>query len=195
MHYKTAILALLLTSSSFATQIILQDAENISLLQQNGDTWDDTLAIQLGAFQTGFTPTKTNLESWSANFLSVGKAGYYDPEIPEWSTALTLKDNSEPFAFGTQLYLWAHSDMTIGTGSQWLLLSDASWTVGTMVATGLPQDLHFSVNTSAIAGEFDFADQTAFTMETSPIPEPSTYAAIFGALTLGGVCYRRYRRK
>jgi len=27
------------------------------------------------------------------------------------------------------------------------------------------------------------------------IPEPSTYAAIFGALTLGGVCYRRYRRK
>jgi hypothetical protein len=29
----------------------------------------------------------------------------------------------------------------------------------------------------------------------SAIPEPSTYAAIFGALTLGGVCYRRYRRK
>jgi hypothetical protein len=37
------------------------------------------------------------------------------------------------------------------------------------------------------------AGMASFTV--SAIPEPSTYAAIFGALTLGGVCYRRYRRK
>lgn len=32
-------------------------------------------------------------------------------------------------------------------------------------------------------------------LTVTAVPEPSTYAAIFGVLTLSGVCYRRYRRK
>jgi len=45
------------------------------------------------------------------------------------------------------------------------------------------------------AGGSDAFRMTFDSIALTTIPEPSTYAAIFGALTLGGVCYRRYRRK
>jgi len=62
---------------------------------------------------------------------------------------------------------------------------DSSW-----VAPSAGGSLHYQFVTAAVGGEFpDSAGYAGY--QTAPIPEPSTYAAIFGALALGFVAYRR----
>jgi hypothetical protein len=196
MRSKIAFLALMLVSSAYATEVIFDDYD-VTLTKQGGASWGTTfLGVQLGSFQSGFTPTADNLSSWGANFQTVGTPGYYDPSGPEWSTSMVLKDNTAPFAVGTQLFLWAFDSKTVGGGSQWLLLTDSSWKLGTMDAAIPSQDLNFTNGTTAALGlgAFDYSTLSASTFTTA-VPEPSTYAAILGFVTLGLVGYRRFRRR
>jgi len=64
-----------------------------------------------------------------------------------------------------------------------------------LLPTISPTDVISIWGITTTASGTDAFRMTFDSIALTSIPEPSTYAAIFGALTLGGVCYRRYRRK
>ena len=195
---KILILALAATLSvaSEAAEFVIGNYE-VNLTRQDGTAWGDFLDVELGTFQTGFTPTAGNMGSWGTNFASIGTAGYYDPSGPEWSDSILLPSNSSPYAAGAQMYLWVYDSKVVDGTSQWLLLSDSSWKMNAITPESMTTDYVFTSGTHVVdgVGSFNYSDMVASTAFATAVPEPSTYAAILGFVTLGLVGYRRFRRR
>lgn len=96
----------------------------------------------------------------------------------------------------------AKVDLTISDGTQTLLPGlDYSYTVATSVQGWEQKSYSFTAANSS-SYTFTFTTQGGGTDAASidnvvltAVPEPSTYAAIFGVCALGFVAYRRHRRK
>ena len=125
-----------------------------------------------------------------------GSVSYIDPASPEWNIGFQHTSNAGAFASGAQLSLWVHNNsQTASASSQWVLLTDSSWRLTTYDALSLPVGLSFTNNTTALFGSYDFNNSVMQTAVASAVPEPSTYAAVLGAMVLGVVGYRRFRRR
>jgi len=199
---KSIILAFSFALATTANAVEFAFGEyDIVLHRENGTEWSSPLNLELGAFSAGFTPNSTNTSLWEANFRNNqiealdSITGYYSPDTGIWSDRIIVNTSDANFSTGTQLYVWAYDSKAIDGKSEWLLLTDTNWRLGNIDPTLPTQDFILGDSTERILGGFAYSDSFASTMVITAVPEPSTYAAIFGVLTLGGVCYRRYRRK
>jgi hypothetical protein len=202
-HIVTLITSLITASFAFGgpeTRTITFESPAFELGQtSDGINWGTTFTFQIGSFGS-FTPTASNLDNWDSNFQSLATTQWQD--FGNFSGSATLSDNSAGFATTNNAYIWGYNTKTIGLNTEWILLTNDSWK--------FPDTNIFSIApsqfTTTDAGTYGIIGQLASSVSygvepymisdrVSTIPEPSTYAAIFGALTLGGVCYRRYRRK
>jgi hypothetical protein len=155
-------------------------------------------SLELGTFNSGFTPTSANLDDWLSNWNS-DSTGYVDTAAPEWQASLVFGNNSF-FPVGAQLYLWAYDVRTPAGAGQWALFTEftAPWMVPVADPLALdPVQLSFSNDTVAILGELEFARSgasTAAAVAISAVPEPSTYGGMSLALLLAAMAWRRSRR-
>lgn len=159
-----------------------------------------SFTFSLGSFGN-FTPTSANTQDWFTNFAVVpanGSApwndfGYFD------GTA-TLSNNSGVFATANQAYIWGYNTTTISTGvTEWVLFTNTAWH---FPLNTLPDPVFWNVSdvgTMVIIGTLGVVDslqpyiQTA-AVNASAVPEPATYAVIFGVFAVGLVAYRRRRQ-
>lgn len=192
------IIALLLVGNSLsATEYVFQNFD-VLLRDKIGTTWNVQLDVEIGAFDSGFTPTLQNYSTWRAHFTTDPTPGYYVGPSgggPEYSAALHLSDNAI-VPIGTQLRLWIHTPSGFAGGAQTALFRDASW----LIVANSPTDVttryyDFANITAAEFGTYDFNNHLASTVAVPGVPEPSTYGIGLGLPAFALALLARRRRK
>ena len=195
---RTLIIALLLATGPLsATEYVSQNFD-VFLRDRLGITWNAQLDVEIGAFDSGYTPTLQNYSTWKAHFTTDPTPGYYVGPSgggPEYSAALHLSDNAI-LPVGTQLRLWIHTPTGFSGGAQTALFTDASW----LIVSNSPTDVttryyDFTNVTSAAFGTFDFNNHLASTVAVPAVPEPSSYVLGLGLPIFAMAVLARRRRK
>lgn len=88
------------------------------------------LTFALGTFDSGFTPTATNIASWVDNWNELTTTSY-NLELQFFTDSFVLKDNDtnatgiqfngSTFEAGEQIYLWGYNSQSASSSSEWLL--------------------------------------------------------------------------
>lgn len=172
------------------------------------------LTFRLGTFTLGFTPTFTNAPDWAANWVTVGIVGgtadwgswaEFGGEWAHWGsvgTSSVVRPGGPPAGVvGQRGYIWAYEHLNIPTFPDWILLTNPAWIFPAGTAVGeiaMPVEswATSTAGTVAIVGSINHGPGVAeFSMQMQAIPEPSTYALIFGLAILGFLGYRRFRKQ
>ena len=152
--------------------------------------------FSLGSFGS-FTPTVGNVTQWQGNFSCLGLIAW-NTDFTQYSQTTTLAANTAPFGTTTLAYVWGYNSQSVSPGSEWILLKNPNWLFPAS-DTLLPVLWDASdPGTIAIVGHLGLAQVSSDPyMQTASIgpsvPEPATYAAIFGAVALGFAAYKRRR--
>jgi hypothetical protein len=165
----------------------------------NGTRLPAGFSFELGTFDTGFSPLLANASDWASNFNVLDASSWvWNGAFGQVQDSGSYSSYPAPISSGEQLFIWGFNSQAPGTGTEWILLSNASWTVpaitpvvynffdnqaGTQTVAGIGQLL---TGGSYLAGDF---------RTSSVIPEPATYAAFVGAVALLVVGFRRFRRR
>lgn len=109
------------------------------------------------------------------------------------SITMQLERIDADFIRLTTTYTTARSDgSSSGSGNGISWVQTASGGIATLTSTYSVNDIPISFSGIALAGSANF---TMTDLQITAIPEPSTYAAIFGLIALGGVLLRRRLRQ
>ena len=190
--------AVLLAGNSLsATEYVFQNFD-VFLKDRLGFNWNSQLDVEIGVFDSDFTPTLQNYSAWETYFTTDPTPGYYvgpSDGGPEYSAALHLSDNLI-LPIGAQLRLWIRTPVGFTGGAQTALFTDSSW----LVVSNSPTDVvtryyDFSNVTTAAFGTFDFNNHVASTVAVTAVPEPSTYGLGLGLPVLMLTALARRRRK
>lgn len=144
------------------------------------------LTFQLGTFGS-FSPEVGNAASWSTNFNTTGIGG----STASWTIAAADFGSFSGTALigpdaptGQQGYIWGYSALEVG--AEWVLITNPNW----IFPAHNPDPTAFPLNpwqttdagTIAVWGNLNHVgvDAANRTFQTQAIPEPSTYALIFG---------------
>jgi hypothetical protein len=132
---------------------------------------------------------------------SAQNGGYYSPADKELLVALSVADNVQ-VPVGTPMFLALYNlsegsafhaqalgSNTVATA----VLTDPLWTAPAFTLTEPQIFWELRSLTSAVFGSYSFSP-TGSSIGLVAIPEPSTYALIFGAGVLGLVMFRRFRK-
>lgn len=145
-----AALAWLVAGQPVRAQTIDWGSEALSdLVDSSGRTLDNSYVFELGAFESGFTPTATNVNEWSAHWSTFDRAGYDGFEDVDHNG---IDDNEMfgNFASSVQMqagghssnpaytnlgldfqdldaYLWIRNGSTPEPGTEWLLARAEEW--------------------------------------------------------------------
>ncbi|HSI20187.1 MAG TPA: PEP-CTERM sorting domain-containing protein [Verrucomicrobiae bacterium] len=205
MKIFTALVFVLATVSAFAQQSInFGSPVPAAGTYSTSGVWNTSggFVFELGVFNSGFTPTAGNVNEWAANWSVANQGG-------PTGTATWIDDGgdtgftgsgritvlSAPFTGNTQMYLWGYDSKAAGS-RQWILLSNTAWLVSTDISA--PVSSNFTVNgsTSAVLGGVSNAGATlqSALVNVSAVPEPATYAGLFGLAALGFCAVRRRRK-
>lgn len=156
----------------------------------NGTELSGTFAFHLGSFGS-FTPTLSNTALWDSNFSSLSSAAW-SVDDQAFSGAAILSSNDGAFTQGGQAYIWGQG--VVAGITEWILITNNTWLfpASTNLLT-TSWDIS-DVGTGTVIGTLGVAQvgadpyiQTAATA----VPEPATYAVIFGVFAAGFVAYRR----
>jgi hypothetical protein len=173
------------TISMFQDTFSIVNTQTSSLLSARWGTWDGTQFTQ--------------------SILSDINSGYADPSAPELQVSLNQTDNSN-FTAGNKFALAIFTDGNTGDRStlNWssakfgTVLIDTNWTIPSFSNNTNAISFILNDSTSAVIGSFvnnggvQIIGMDAISVTTgSNIPEPSSYAAIFGLSVLGMAHFRR----
>jgi len=177
----------------------------------DGTPVSDGFVFELGSFSSGFSPTSENLEDWREHFLTSG----LEENRIEWenlnnSTFPTFGEKLGSSIFrsggeleaGDQVFLWGYNSQTYRFDSEWLLLTNPAWQLSAptavgddpastivMYATDPGTSMIFGKNFN-LAGNEDLMNRA---WQTEAVPEPSTYALLFGLAAIGFIIRKRIR--
>jgi hypothetical protein len=186
--------AVMLAVQSFAGTTSIYD-ENTTVTVDGVTLTSGTLSAMWGSYSAGvFTPF-VNPTPGEQNL------GYVDVAAKEFAATLALPSNTL-LAAGTPMFLAVYNlefgstyhGQTLGANTvASAVLTDAAWIAPTFTLLGPEITWALGTSTSAVFGSYSF-NAGANTLGLVAIPEPSTYALIFGAGVLGLVMFRRFRK-
>lgn len=173
------------------------------------------LTFAVGGFANGFEPTAGNFDMWVDNWVEEGLAGNAvswsnlgNESFPSFGrlgdtgTHGTVIRPGSPL-LGAQGYIFGFTSLDLSVAPEWILLTNDGWTFPTTgTAPGnpaLPVDDVFNATTAGTQNILGSSTLTAAAalergFQTQVVPEPSTYALIFGLGILGFLGYRRFRK-
>ena len=185
------------------------DSPFTTSLDSGGSALDASYIFHVGAFNKlgTFTPDRTNVASWSANWQS------FDTDTYNAGTAFfhgnqSITDNTV-FAASEQAYIWG-TNSGISSSGEFVLLTSGSWLfptatpIGTATSSFLLTNGGTDTGVSAIVGAIDntysgsetgiSVDATGsnFDLQTEAIPEPAS--ALFFSFSAIWFLFRRPRR-
>ncbi len=201
----TAALAAGISSSLFANQVRITnntptqgwtavDAFGDTLTSHGAGVW----SFQMGVFQTGFTPTLGTGADWASNWVHVlGVTAPWQISGPNTNKAQAQAGVNAPDHVGKQAMVWGYNSKTFDSASQWVLLTNTSWIIPAfdgLNVTPLPENIwNYSLAGVTTVNGVGTVSTSGMQM-TQAIPEPSTYALIFGLGILGFLGFRRFRK-
>lgn len=171
------------------------------------------LTFALGTFGAGFSPSGAAPEDVVSNWVDTGLVLNTTPwtnlanatfpsfgRLGDTGTAGTVVRPDGPV--GGQGYIFGFTSLDVGTTPEWILLTNTSWTFPAGTAAGSvalvgAQWSALDAGTQALFGSSNIAGGAAAlerSIQTQAIPEPSTYALIFGLGILGFLGFRRVRK-
>ncbi len=186
-------------------------------LQSDGSAMDNTFTFELGTFAAGFTPTSGNTDQWLANWSPVtdgsgaalagattqfGTIDSFFGPYEGFRSSVELEHNNDPFAIGSQGYVWGFTGRDEGT-EEWILFTNDSagdaWQFGDTSVLGFPGTWESGGANNAIIGEVNFLDskddfiamQSAEVTLGPVVPEPATGAL----LACAGIAFAARRRR
>lgn len=147
-----------------------------------------SIAVRYGTYSSStFTPL-------FGNTYNSGNSGYFNGADKELILTLNQSDNTL-FTAGNQLYISVLNLSELSnysSSSAQVILTDTSWLVPTFSLVS-SNSINFTTNTSAVQGTYQY-NAGSPVLGLTAVPEPATYAALFGVASLG-VCVWRKRRK
>jgi hypothetical protein len=93
-------------------------------LRASGLPMGDGFEFQLGSFTAGFVPSPDNLAQWQDHWVA-SDSGAYNSVTHSFSENYLVENNTSPFSFGANAYVWGRSSST--TGDEWILLRKSDW--------------------------------------------------------------------
>lgn len=105
------------------------------LRDSEGEVLDGaSFVFQLGAFESGFTPTSANVTDWETHWMVFDQAAYNEGLGYFTSTASMNADGTSSYqpgggaSFeGLTVYLWVYNNTTLSAGTEWFLGSVGAW--------------------------------------------------------------------
>ena len=124
----------LLTAAAHGQSINWGSEAFSTLVDSHGNTIGQSgYVFELGAFNSGFTPTSNNLMSWFANWRVYDTADY-SSENGYFTGAVDMFDNGTSTELGTpsfaglDAYIWIrNSNIGENATTEWLLVRNSSW--------------------------------------------------------------------
>jgi hypothetical protein len=179
----------------------------VTFYQVGGTTkFNSGFNFEIGTFTAPFTTTA----AFAAGFKTMNDASNpavaynnaFDGTAGDNAVAMALSF-SEAYPTGVsasqQIYAWGYNSKTVASTSQWVIVTNPSWTVTTLVTGAALSDATYSVGDSGTVFVFgsltgSLAAGKAIAASAVVVPEPSTYASIVGVIAVGFVAVRRRRK-
>ncbi len=173
------------------------DASGTIQFSDNSTLLTNSYSVEVGVFATvpnfanlSALPSFTSLSTgtWDANILGAGKGGASLPLFADSATGYAAGS-----AAGMQVYAWVFNSKTVAASSHWSIITNPSWLLPTIPDGAANADVQWTITDAGTSYMVGDLIGNSVVLE-SAIPEPATYAAILGLVTLGLVGYRRFRR-
>jgi len=171
-------------------------------LTSTGQGIDNTFVFSLGTFDSGFTPTSTNLSQWTSHWNNIADGGYGNDTGDSGiaNTGFFAVEYVGTYAgsgasTGQQAYIWGYNPaktemILLSNNTAWILpdpttLPPINWLRST-----------YDAGTYAVLGTLNpTSGGVEPYLETAAVPEPSTLAVLaIGAISVFGVWRMRTSR-
>lgn len=166
-----------------------QTASGSSLTNDPQGTWK----FDVGYFSGSFDPATSDFSLWESNWNSFITAQWVTSPVflaGKFDTSFAMND---PSFTGNQGFIWGYNQKADLGAAEWILVTDAAWVfpvVDPLSTAPTPANTwNIAQGDSFIAGT-----ELANGFQMQAIPEPSTYALIFGLGILGFLGFRRFRK-
>jgi hypothetical protein len=154
---------------SGAQQLNWGSAAFSDFADSRGAVLDNTFVFEIGAFNAGFVPNSTNIDSWQSNWKVFDRAAYNGIEQPVddgisgyiTGTARMLDNGRSDSLFmtpgapsfeGLSGYLWVRKGDNPVPGSEWLLTRANAWVFPTAIPGCCDNDTPFEWAISDMGG-------------------------------------------
>lgn len=160
-------------------------------------TWN----FDIGYFNALFDASTGNWDQWEANFSSFITTEWRHPEnfAPFLANKVDVTFGMTDASFSGQTgVVWGYNSKAIEGTSEWIAISNENWIfpVPNPVSTEPTAANTWNLsdpNNIVLTGSFQ-EGSPANGFQTQAIPEPSTYALMFGLGIFGLIAYRRFRK-
>lgn len=106
-----------------AAKVVWQSTPGTPHQASDGSALDAAATFELGVFDSGFTPTKTNAAQWGSHWTVFDRTTF-NPQTSFFASSVTFTSNDPPFAAGRQVYMWGS---TGGATPEWILATHGDW--------------------------------------------------------------------
>jgi len=161
-------LLLLLALSGFSlANTSINWASDINAINVNskGTPFTSEYIFELGTFREGVDVS--DVSTWAEHWVSLDRTRY-QPDHTFFGKTTVFTENAAPFLSGEQAYIWGYNPS--GPESEWILLTDSSWTWPTVRGLALPVQFLVANATDVIIGGINTND---IQMQTAAMPEAS----------------------